>query len=67
MNKNVKDILKSAAESPDSIRKDVFIRECRKKYISRKDGMSFVQTLRSKESYQCEGRYGRDGCDGGGE
>lgn len=36
MNKNVKEILKSAAESPDSIRKDVFIREYRKKYNSRR-------------------------------
>ena len=29
--------------------------------------MSFVQTFRDKESHQREGRYGRDGCDGGGD
>ena len=31
------------------------------------DGMSFVQTFRDKESHQRECRYGRDGCDGGGD
>ena len=29
--------------------------------------MPFVQTFRDKESHQREGRYGRDGCDGGGD
>ena len=33
--------------------------------VACRDSMSFVQTFRDKESHQCEGRYGRDGCDGG--
>ena len=29
--------------------------------------MFIVQTFRSEESHQCESRYGRDGCHGGGK
>ena len=36
MNKDIKEILKSAAESPDQARKDAFIREYRKKHVSRR-------------------------------